>query len=362
MIGVLTPANIDALLSGRRRSLWASSLRTLLRFAEIPYTAASNLRNRAYDRGRRTIHRAGVPVISVGNLTTGGTGKTPLVAWLANWFQARGVRVGIVSRGYKSGRANSGQSTANDEARELAERLPDVPHLQNPDRVAAARRAREEFGCELLILDDAFQHRRLHRNLDIVLLDALEPFGYGHLLPRGTLREPLAGLSRAHVVALSRANLVDADTRRAIQETARRFAPDAAWIEVAHQPRELRSSTGEVAPLAALSNQPLAAFCGIGNPAGFRRTLETCGLQVAGFREFADHHAYAPSDLAALAEWGDRIAGAAAFVCTHKDLVKINAPKIGRLPLWALAIEMQLLTGEVELLAKLASLIPRYPS
>ena len=353
MIGVLTPANIDALLSGRHRGLWASSLRTLLRFAEIPYTAAINWRNHAYDRGRRTIHRAGVPVISVGNLTTGGTGKTPLVAWLASWFQSRGVRVGIVSRGYKSGHA-----AANDEARELAEQLPDVPHLQNPDRVAAARRACDEFGCELLILDDAFQHRRLHRDLDIVLLDALEPFGYGHLLPRGTLREPLASLRRAHVVALSRANLVDADTRRAIQDAARRFAPDAAWIEVAHQPREFRSSTGEVAPLAALAHHPLAAFCGIGNPAGFRRTLETCGLQVAGFREFADHHAYAPRDLTALAEWADGLAGVVAFVCTHKDLVKINAPQIGRLPLWALAIEMQLLVGEDELLAKLARLLP----
>ena len=351
---MLTPANIDALLSGRRRCPWASSLRALLRLAEFPYTTAVGWRNRAYDRGRRTIQTVGVPVISVGNITTGGTGKTPLVAWLASWFRSRGVRVGIVSRGYKSGRA-----TANDEARELADRLPDVPHLQNPDRIAAAQQAVEKNGCELLILDDAFQHRRIHRDLDIVLLDALEPFGYGHLLPRGTLREPLAGLRRAHIIALSRANLVDENTRRAIQDIARRFAPDAAWIEVAHEPRELRSSTGEVAPLSSLAGRPLAAFCGIGNPAGFRRTLESCGLQVAGFREFADHHAYSPRDLVALAEWGDDIANAAAFVCTHKDLVKINAPRIGRWPLWALAIEMKLLVGEDELLAQLFRVLPR---
>ena len=132
-----------------------------------------------------------VPVISVGNLTLGGTGKTPMVEWIVRQLQKREKKVGIISRGYGS------RGGPNDEALELAWKLPSVPHVQNPDRVAAARRAIDEFGCDALVLDDAFQHRRIARDLDIVLLDALEPLGYEHVFPRGTLREPIEGLARA---------------------------------------------------------------------------------------------------------------------------------------------------------------------
>jgi tetraacyldisaccharide 4'-kinase len=164
------------LVSGRRKGVGAAALRTLLRVVETPYTLAVNWRNRRYDRGRAEVQRATVPVVSVGNLSLGGTGKTPLVKWLARWFTERGLRVGIVSRGYG---ASEGQS--NDEARELALALPDVPHVQNRDRGAASQQAVAEFHCQVILLDDGFQHRRLARDLDIVLLDALEPFGFGHV-------------------------------------------------------------------------------------------------------------------------------------------------------------------------------------
>jgi tetraacyldisaccharide 4'-kinase len=166
-------------------------------------------RNRWFDRAGSHVQRVAAPVISVGNITVGGTGKTPFVAWLAQWFALRQMPVTIISRGYGSRRG-----TPNDEALELAARLPDVPHLQNPDRVAAAEQALHANATQVLILDDAFQHRRLARDLDIVLLDALEPFGYEHLLPRGLLREPIESLSRAHVVALSRSDAVDEPRRR----------------------------------------------------------------------------------------------------------------------------------------------------
>ncbi len=165
--------------------------RGALALAEIPYAAAVDWRNRRYDCGA-TVQRVGVPVVSVGNLTLGGTGKTPLVEWLARWFADRGVRVVLVSRGYG---ALPGQP--NDEALELAQSLPQVPHLQNRDRVQAALEAIGELGAQLILLDDGFQHRRLARDLDLVLVDALEPFGFGHVFPRGTLREPLAGWRRA---------------------------------------------------------------------------------------------------------------------------------------------------------------------
>ncbi len=167
------------------------------------YRIGVGARNLAFDRGWKASHRAEVPVVSVGNLTLGGTGKTPMVEWVARWYRARGVRVAILSRGYGD------SSGMNDEGRVLEENLPDVPHLQAPDRVDLASRAVEELESELLVLDDGFQHRRLARDLDIVLLDALDPFGLGRIFPRGLLREPIGSLRRAGVVVLSRADLVD---------------------------------------------------------------------------------------------------------------------------------------------------------
>ncbi len=156
-----------------------------VRVFEVPYRLLVETRNRHYDRAADAAKRVPVPVVSVGNLTTGGTGKTPMVAWLARWFQQRGLRPVIVSRGYGS---QNGQP--NDEARELAEQLPDVPHLQDADRVRGAQQAIAQHGAQVILLDDGFQHRRLHRDLDIVLVDALQPFGSEHLLPRGLLRSP----------------------------------------------------------------------------------------------------------------------------------------------------------------------------
>jgi tetraacyldisaccharide 4'-kinase len=339
-------------VSGQRKGLRAAALRALLRAAEVPYTAAVKLRNRRFDSGRRKIERVGVPVISVGNLSLGGTGKTPLVEWLARWLRSRGVRVTIVSRGYG---AEAG--ARNDEALELEERLPDVPHLQNPDRVAAAKVAIEEFECQCIVLDDGFQHRRLARDLDLVLIDALEPFGFGHVFPRGTLREPLAGLSRAHAVALSRADLLEARERAKIKAVVERHAPQALWLELAHAPRRLESSAGKEQSLDWLRGRRVAAFCGIGNPAGFRRTLQGLGAAVADFREFPDHHAYQRCDIEALAAWGDRL-GADALVCTAKDFVKLRVEQIGRLPLWSLAIELNIISGQNELETRLESLSP----
>ena len=158
-------------------------------------------------------------VISVGNLTLGGTGKTPMVEWLARWFRSHDVRVAIVSRGY--GAVDGGQ---NDEARELEEKLPDVPHLQDPNRAAAARVAIDELATQLIVLDDGFQHRRLGRDLDIILIDAVEPFGYDRVFPRGMLREPLSGLRRADVIGLTRADVVNETRRREIARGSRRYS------------------------------------------------------------------------------------------------------------------------------------------
>lgn len=336
---MLGPTEFRNLVSGRSRGISAAATRGLLRMVEVPYTLAVNRRNHRYDRSHARIHRVAVPVISVGNLTLGGTGKTPMVKWIARWCLERNIRVAIVSRGYG---ASAGRH--NDEALELNQSLPDVPHVQNPDRVAASLKAIEEFGAQWILLDDGFQHRRLYRDLDIVLLDALEPFGFEHVFPRGTLREPLHGLQRAQVVCLSRADIIASDQRQAIRQRVAEIAPHAAWCELVHAPARLINSRGETKPIDALANQRVAAFCGLGNPAGFQHTLEAAGCSIAAWRAFPDHHKYLPADIATLGEQITR-SQATVAVCTQKDLVKLPQTHLGGTPLWAVAIEMQFHSG-----------------
>jgi tetraacyldisaccharide 4'-kinase len=342
-MAMFSPSFLHDLASGRRQGIAASLLRGLLGVLELPVRWYVQRRNRAFDKGRFTVFRVDAPVISVGNLTAGGTGKTPMVEWLARTLREQGRSVVLISRGY-----GSSGNKQNDEARELAAKLPDVPHLLNPDRVAAARHAIQQHPGSVLILDDAFQHRRLHRDVDIVLLDALSPFGFDHLIPRGLLREPVEGLRRAHVVVLSRANLVDDATRTAIRERADQLAPDAIWAEAIHAPRELLSHSGQTQSLESLDGARIAAFCGIGNPAGFRRTLENAGAEIVAWREFADHTPYNAGQLASLETWA-RESNADALVCTHKDLVKIPNDELGGKPLLALIIGIQFTVGEADL-------------
>ncbi len=344
---MLNPQTFRELVSGRRRGLGAAICRGLLRVVETPYTWAVRWRNRRYDRGQAASCRVEVPVICVGNLTLGGTGKTPTVEWVARWLRGRGLRVTLVSRGY-----GAADGARNDESLELEQKLPDVPHLQNVDRVEAARTAIEEFEAQVILLDDGFQHRRLQRDLDIVLIDALEPFGYGHVFPRGMLREPLSGLSRAQVIILSRADLCPEDQRLHIWERLRPYAPQAAYVEAAHRPLELLNATGQTGPLDTLIDRPVFGFCGIGNPDGFRRTLEHLNYDLSGWRVFPDHHNYSRDDVAALAQEA-KAAGAEAVVCTHKDLVKIGTDTLDGLPLWAVRVGLEILQGEAELVAAL---------
>ncbi|MGA2255205.1 MAG: tetraacyldisaccharide 4'-kinase [Thermoguttaceae bacterium] len=359
-----SPTAFRDLVSGRRRGAMAAALRGILAVAEVPYSWAVRWRNNRYQSGARTVYRVDVPVVSVGNLTLGGTGKTPMVEWIVRRLRGQGKSVGIISRGYGA------QSGPNDEARELAWKLPGVPHVQNPDRVAAARQAIHEFGCQVLVLDDAFQHRRIARDLDIVLLDALEPLGYEHVFPRGTLREPVEGLARADVVALSRADLLTAEQRGTICDRVAMLSPKAVWVEVVHAPLALVTAEQGMGkadkaptlregdtpaiqqPLEMLRGRRLLAFCGLGNPAGFRHTLDVCGYDVVGFHEFPDHHAYVPGDLNALAA-SARQTEAEAMICTQKDLVKIGVDRLADRPLWAVRIGIDFLAGREEFENKL---------
>jgi tetraacyldisaccharide 4'-kinase len=337
---MLRPSEFRDLVSGRQKGLWAALARGVLRVAEVPYTIAVTVRNRRFDRGAAKVHRVSVPIITVGNLTLGGTGKTPRVKWLARRFQNAGLRVAIVSRGY-----GAADGKHNDEALELSQSLPHVPHIQNRDRFAAAKLAIQDFNSQIILLDDGFQHRRLGRDLDIVLLDALEPFGFEHVFPRGTLREPLAGLARAHVICLSRADAISQPQRDAIRKQVAEIAPQASWCEAAHAASRLTNSRGESQPLEVLAIRRVAAFCGIGNPAGFRHTLSAIGCEPVAWREFPDHHAYTPADQSELIAMAQN-SKADMLVCTQKDLVKLPQHEMAGTPLWAVTVEMQFLRGQ----------------
>ena len=345
---MLNPTTFREIVSGRRRGLLAGVVRGLLRLCEFPYSWVMRRRNARYDSGKAEVHRVGVPVVSVGNLSMGGTGKTPLVEWIARYLvRQRNLKVALVSRGY--GAAADG---VNDEAMELELALPEVPHEQNRDRVAAALTVIDEHGSQVIVLDDGFQHRRLGRDLDIVLLDATEPFGFRHVFPRGTLREPLAGLQRADVVMLSRADMIDEIAREEVRQHVELVAPEALWCEVVHGPAGLINSEGGMLSLDVLKRKRVAVFCGIGNPKGFRHTLDGLGCDIARWREFPDHYRYTEEDIASIADWAS---DADLVLCTRKDLVKVREVCLGEVPLWAVGIELRFLVGEESLKKKLKS-------
>ena len=328
------------LVSGEARGPWPMLERLGLRAASVPYGLAVRLRNAAYERGWLSSERVPVPVVSVGNLTAGGTGKTPCVEHVARFYRGLDRRVAILSRGY------GGAGAANDEALVLEENLPDVPHLQGADRVALARTAVEELQSEVLLLDDGFQHRRLARDLDLLLIDATAPWGHGYLLPRGLLREPPSSLRRAGVLVLTRCDQTPAEQRERLRQTITRIAPHVPVVETTHRPVELSNSESDNAPLDLLREGPAAAFCGLGNPEAFRRSLLDLGARLEDFRVYPDHHAYTREDVEELRRWASGLPAGAAIVTTQKDLVKLRLSRLGDRALWCLRIRLRVESGQ----------------
>jgi tetraacyldisaccharide 4'-kinase len=340
------------LISGEMRGLWPSLERLALRGASVPYGWAVRLRNFAYERGWCRCERVPVPVVSVGNLTVGGTGKTPCVEYIARFYRDSDRRVAILSRGY------GGAGGRNDEALVLEENLPDVPHLQGGDRVELARTAIEELESEVLVLDDGFQHRRLARDVEVVLIDATAPWGLGYLLPRGLLREPPRSLRRADVLVLTRCDQIPAEQRERLRRSANRIAPDLPLVESTHRPVDLSNSEGENASLDLLGEGPVAAFCGIGNPEGFRRSLLDVGARLEDFRIYSDHHAYGRDDVEELNRWAGRLPIGTTIVTTQKDAVKLRLSRLSDRSLWWLRIRLRIESGQDALHERLRSVLP----
>jgi tetraacyldisaccharide 4'-kinase len=329
-----------ALIRGERGGPWAMLQRAGLWTLSLGYRFGVACRNRAYEGGWKSIHTAPVPVVSVGNLTVGGTGKTPCVEYVARFYRQLGLQVALLSRGYGS------DVGRNDEALVLEENLPDVPHLQGADRSALANVAVEELESEILVLDDGFQHRRLHRDLDIVLIDATCPWGYGYLLPRGLLREPIGSLRRADMAVLTRCDLVSPETVQAIRATVEGIKPGMPIALSTHRPAQWRNAAQATTPLDAWRDRPVAGFCGLGNPDAFRQTLTKLGLNVTAWRTYPDHHAYTRDDIEELRNWARQLPGDAVVATTQKDLVKIRLDRIGDRELWALQIQLEVAAGK----------------
>jgi tetraacyldisaccharide 4'-kinase len=322
-------------------------LSVLLRPLALIYGIAVRFRNSRFER-TGAARDVGIPVVSVGNLTVGGTGKTPFVAWLVTELAGAARHPAIVTRGYHS-RAGRGPLLVSEGNGPLAppEIVGDEPYLlarrtcgtliiAGSDRVAAAERA-VQLGADVVVMDDGFQHRRLARRLDLVLLDATSPFGNGLLLPAGSLREPLSSLARADGVVVTRSDLAETG---AIAAEVHRQNPTAAVYHAASRGAGFFLADGSPASSPARA----VAFCGIGNPSSFAASLRREGVEIARLVEFPDHRPYDDHDLRALSEAAR--AHSAALVTTEKDAVRLPITRPGSTPITVYRIETSVLERE----------------
>ena len=338
--------------SGRAPSLF----RLLLTPLGILYGLATRARRQAYRVGILRPCALDVPVISVGNVTVGGTGKTPMVLHIARWCAQNGRRPAILSRGYAARNAGPG-GKRNDEALLLERTAPQIPHYVGADRVATGRKA-IAAGADCLVLDDGFQHLRIRRDLNLVLVDAQDPLGGGRVLPAGALREPPSCLQDADAIVLSRADAIGRQALDAVRRRVRACMREKPIFEAVHRAVGLTLANGSAAePVAWLSGRRVFIFCGIGNPEGFLRTVAQLGAETVAARFLPDHFAYRSRDLAGLAE--DCVNERAdCAITTEKDAVKLGAwPRT--VPLRVLKVEIEFTAGQAQFEDLLRSALSR---
>ncbi len=321
------------LITGEQRGPTALLLRGGLTVLSGPYAAVVTLRNTYYDHAPGAVRRASAPVISVGNLVTGGTGKTPMVIWIVERLLEAGRRPAVLMRGYKAApsgccRANQALQDAihgceNDEAREIRRRCPRADLVIDPDRATGATRA-TDAGADMLVMDDGFQHRRLARDLDVVLVDAAMPFG-GGLLPRGMRREPVRSLARADLVVVTRADRIPCESLASLRHTLGERVPGAPVLAARHRPIGLCDPSGKVdteMPVDEAKARRAWIFAAVANPTGFAATVEAMGFAIVGRRFWPDHHTWNDAELDDMAQQA-RQNEPDVILATEKDAVKL---------------------------------------
>ena len=370
------------LISSQSGSLGASMLRFLLGIAAFGYSLVVRLRNLLYSNGMLKVHHVDAAVICVGNITTGGTGKTPLVVWLCNLItqnpklKTQNCKCAILTRGYKArAQENAG---FKDEIAILADSCPEAEVIVNPDRVAGATEAIDKHAAKVLIMDDGFQHRRLARDLDIAAIDATQPFGYGKLLPAGLLREPVSSLNRAGAVVITRCDQVTEAQLSELEQKLRAINSGMVIAKSIHAAMSVKYPEPTVISAKAgiqkdnkkmdsclrrndnieqLKGKKVFAFCGIGNPDAFLNTIKNLGAELAGSKIYDDHYHYTDTSLAEISEQaGD--AGADLILTTQKDWTKVISNFKSQisdfklpLPFAYLAIEIKFPAGQDKLTA-----------
>ncbi len=337
-----------------KRKSWGRAL--LWSFSAL-YGAAMVVRRWLYELGALRSRRLRAKVICIGNLTTGGTGKTPAVLLAATTLRRRNHAVAILSRGYGRRAVNGEVLTLLDEEAPPWTKCGDepwmmhqalhgqnIPILVSSDRVKAGEVATNYYHSRTLILDDGFQHLRLKRDLDVVLLNAVDPFGGGALLPLGNLREPARALSRAHMIVITHSDRVPADELETLKDVVKSLNPTAPVLEAAHRPDfllDLRSS--KRTKLSHLEGRKVVSLCGIGEPANFEEQLERLGAVVAQKWRYPDHHPYTPREIRSL----ENVRAGLPVVTTFKDFTRFPKDWKNLLEddVFALAIKLDILKG-----------------
>lgn len=354
------------LVHGEESGILAAVLLGILRIFSVIYGWGVFCKLKLYTWGILKQHKLSCKVISLGNITVGGTGKTPTALRLASMIRDQGLRVVILNRGYRAGwkddigvvsdgnKMYMSVTEAGDEAYLLAKSLPGVPVVIGRNRTVTGEFAVKHLRAQVIILDDGYQHWQLARDLDIVLVDTLNVFGNNYLLPRGTLREPLSNLNRAHTFLLTKADQSSDSARDTIRDTLRHYNEQAIVVESVHSPRcfvevaewykGIRSSN---IGITELKGRKVLAFSAIGNPSSFEKTLTDTGVaEVCGMR-YPDHHTYTMIEMQEIMQKAED-EGVSALITTEKDAVKVPAEFIHSdrpLPLYVLSIEVRFTEG-----------------
>ena len=322
------------------------------------YHTIVEIRDLLYRNGIFREYKLDARVISVGNITWGGTGKTNLVLFLAEKLTSGNHKVAILIRGYKRkekgtmivqpGAKDIPWQEVGDEAKLLASRLDSVPIIVGKDRVKSGRKAIDRYSADFLILDDGFQHRRLERDIDIVMLDSQDPFGNEKLIPAGKLREPLENIKRANVLVLNRAQ--SGHNKMELIHRLRKHNPIAPIVETEYAVEkiyELKDKNKTILP-EEMKDKKILGFCGIGNPWGFKRTLEDLGAKILEFIVFPDHYAYREKDMRKI-EKGAQDKGVEFILTTEKDNMRLFPTSKISSPIYIVRIQTKIISGEKEL-------------
>lgn len=361
-------AYFSYLMTSGNQSLWNKPVLGLLHGLSLLYKVGVNRRYESYQKHPARQTKLSVPVISIGNITVGGTGKTPMTCHLARYLQRHGYHVALLNRGYRSEMEETGAVVSDgqqlllpphmggDEACLMARNLPGVPVLVGQNRSDMGKRAIMEFKPQVILLDDGFQHWQLHRDLDIVLIDATNPFGNGYLLPRGILREPLTQLKRADAIVLTKADQCPREDLDEIREDLRQYNKTAPLVEAVHSVswcisyEDWLDTTQQNTTAPGLpADKTVTAVSGLGNPESFEYTVQSYGYILDDVIRYDDHHQYTAEDMEhmrTVAKENNTV-----LITTEKDAIKMPQDAVQALdvPLYVLGMDIEIIEGKEEL-------------